>query len=106
MTRIYGKAEVDAHNYSNVLSSLAFAGTVVGMLTFGYLSDKIGRKFGMVSYLRSAILRQHASSVYTQMTATAIVAVFSALSAASKGANGSFGGMLAMLSACRYVHAP
>jgi MFS family permease len=50
----------------------------------GYLSDKIGRKFGM-------------------MAATAIVTVFSGLSAASSGANNSLGGMLAMLSAMRYV---
>ncbi|KAE8241073.1 hypothetical protein A4X03_0g8220 [Tilletia caries] len=28
--------------------SLAFAGTVLGMLTFGVLFDKIGRKFGMI----------------------------------------------------------
>lgn len=37
------------------------------------------------------------------MAATGIVAFFSALSAASTGANHSVGGMLAMLSACRYV---
>jgi len=54
------------------------------MLVFGYLSDKIGRKFGM-------------------MTATGIVALFSGLSAASSGAHGSLGGMLAMLSACRFL---
>jgi len=84
LRRIYGTAAVDAHNYSTTLSSLAFAGTIVGMLTFGYLSDKFGRKFGM-------------------MTATGIVAVFSGLSAASSGANHSLGGMLAMLSACRFL---
>lgn len=84
LTRIYGADRLKAHHYSQTLSSLGFAGTVVGMLAFGYLSDKIGRKFGM-------------------MTATVIVAVFSGLSAASKGANGSFGGMLAMLSACRFL---
>jgi len=55
----------------------------VGMLTFGYLSDKFGRKFGM-------------------MTATGIVFVFSALSAASKGAHGSGRGMLDMLLAMRF----
>jgi MFS family permease len=37
------------HTYSRTLSSLTFAGTLVGMLAFGYMSDKIGRKSGMVS---------------------------------------------------------
>ncbi|KAI0710110.1 metabolite transporter [Earliella scabrosa] len=83
LKRIYGD-ELTKNNYSTTVSSLAFAGTVVGMLTFGYLSDKLGRKFGM-------------------MSATLIVALFSALSAASTGANHSVGGMLAMLSACRFL---
>lgn len=84
LTRIYGAEALSKHAYSRTLSSLAFAGTIVGMLVFGYLSDKIGRKFGM-------------------MSATAIVVVFSGLSAASQGANGSVGGTLAMLSAMRFL---
>ncbi|KAF8874001.1 putative metabolite transporter [Infundibulicybe gibba] len=84
LTRIYGPAALAAHSYSRSLSSLGFAGTIVGMLTFGYISDKLGRKFGM-------------------MTATGIVALFSALSAASAGARGSTGGMLSMLSAMRFL---
>ncbi|PPQ65301.1 hypothetical protein CVT26_000261 [Gymnopilus dilepis] len=84
LVRIYGKEELAKNNYSNTLTSVTFAGTVVGMLIFGYLSDKIGRKFGM-------------------MTAAGIVTVFSGLSAASKGANGSVGGTLAMLSAMRFL---
>ncbi|EPQ52931.1 MFS Git1p-like glycerophosphoinositol and glycerophosphocholine permease [Gloeophyllum trabeum ATCC 11539] len=84
LTRIYGKAAMTKNNYSTTLSSLAFAGTIVGMVSFGYLADKVGRKFGM-------------------MFASGIVAVFSGLSAASHGANGSLGGMLAMLSACRFL---
>lgn len=47
LTRIYG-ADFLPKNYSQTLTSIAFAGTIVGMLTFGYLSDKFGRKFGMV----------------------------------------------------------
>ncbi|EDR09972.1 MFS Git1p-related glycerophosphoinositol and glycerophosphocholine permease [Laccaria bicolor S238N-H82] len=47
LSRIYGADELAHHNYSRILTSVAFAGTIVGMLTFGYLSDKIGRKFGM-----------------------------------------------------------
>jgi MFS family permease len=81
LRRLY-PAELKQQDYGTILSSLAFAGTVVGMLSFGYISDKVGRKFGM-------------------MTATLIVAVFSALSAASKGAGGSTIGMLQALSAYR-----
>jgi len=84
LKRVYGKEALAAHNYSTVLSSVGFAGTIVGMLTFGYLSDKVGRKFGM-------------------MTATGIVALFSGLSAASSGAHGSIGGLLSMLSAMRFL---
>ena len=51
LKRVYGAAALEHNNYSNTISSVAFAGTVVGMLTFGYLSDKMGRKFGMVSEL-------------------------------------------------------
>ena len=52
------------------------------MLVFGWISDKIGRKTGM-------------------MTATGIVALFSVLSAASFGANGNIYGLFAALSAWR-----
>jgi len=31
----YGKENVAAHNFSNILSSLAFVGIVVGQLSFG-----------------------------------------------------------------------
>ncbi|XP_006459103.1 hypothetical protein AGABI2DRAFT_191164 [Agaricus bisporus var. bisporus H97] len=84
LNRIYGADRIDANGYGTTVRSLAFAGTVVGMLVFGYLSDKIGRKFGM-------------------MVASGIVALFSGLSAASSGAHGSLDGMLAMLSAMRFL---
>lgn len=48
LRRTYGTAAVNAHNYSSVSTSVTFGGTVLGMLLFGYLSDKMGRKFGMV----------------------------------------------------------
>ncbi|EIW83999.1 MFS Git1p-related glycerophosphoinositol and glycerophosphocholine permease [Coniophora puteana RWD-64-598 SS2] len=84
LKRIYGDDALTGNNYSNTLSSVAFAGTVVGMLAFGWISDKLGRKFGM-------------------MSATAIVAFFSLLSAASAGAHNSLSGLVGMLSFCRFM---
>ncbi|KAL4073353.1 major facilitator superfamily domain-containing protein [Scleroderma yunnanense] len=84
LTRIYPPSAFGGTNYSNTLTSVAFAGTVLGMLLFGWISDKLGRKFGM-------------------MSAAAIVALFSALSAASTGVNHSVSGMLTMLCACRFL---
>ncbi|KAF9448539.1 putative metabolite transporter [Macrolepiota fuliginosa MF-IS2] len=84
LTRIYGSDQIEAHNYGTTVRSVTFAGTMVGMIIFGWLSDKMGRRFGM-------------------MTATGIVVLFSGLSSASKGAHGSLGGMLSMLSAMRFL---
>jgi hypothetical protein len=42
LTRVYGSAELKKHDYSRTLSSLGFAGTVVGMLIFGGLDDFTG----------------------------------------------------------------
>jgi len=83
LKRLYPDA-VNHNNYSKTLTSVTFAGTFVGMLIFGWISDKIGRKFGM-------------------MAATGIVALFSGLSAASAGAHHSTNGLLAMLCACRFL---
>lgn len=94
---------MNKHNYSQTLSGVAFAGMIVGMLVFGYMSDRLGRKFGMVSLTYEyfvGLLMQDG----TQMLATGIVAVFSGLSAASSGAHHSVGGMLSMLSAMRSVN--
>jgi MFS family permease len=71
-------------NYSKNITSIVFAGTVLGQLSFGYMSDKLGRKFGMIA-------------------ATIIVVVFSALSAGAYGAGGSTDGMLAALAAYRFL---
>ena len=71
-------------SYSQNINSIVFAGTILGQLAFGYISDKLGRKFGMIS-------------------ATVIVVLFSILSAASYGAGGSTTGMLAALAAYRFL---
>ncbi|KAF5392351.1 hypothetical protein D9757_001447 [Collybiopsis confluens] len=82
LNRIYDNALAE-HRYLNIISSLVFAGTVTGMIVFGWLSDKAGRKFGM-------------------MSAPWIVAFFSLLSAASSGAHHDLGGSVAMLGVCRF----
>src|SRR5277367_2218967 len=70
--------------YSQNISSIVFAGTVLGQLSFGYMSDNLGRKFGMVA-------------------ATIIVVVFSIMSAGAYGAGGSTTGMLSALAAYRFL---
>jgi MFS family permease len=84
---ILGKIYPDTYpnsNYSQNITSIVFAGTVLGQLSFGIMSDKLGRKFGMIS-------------------ATIIVVVFSILSAGAWGAGPSVSGMLAALAAYRFL---
>lgn len=57
LRRLYPTVFASHSNYSTVLNSLTFAGTIVGMLTFGYLSDKMGRKFGMVRIYRANLMK-------------------------------------------------
>jgi len=68
---------------SRNVSAIAFAGTVVGMLIFGYTSDVYSRKWSL-------------------MISTIILFIFAALSAGSYGANGSQYGLFAALTAYRF----
>ncbi|KAK7206894.1 glycerophosphoinositol permease [Myxozyma melibiosi] len=79
---LYPTQYADSPATSNV-SSIAFAGTVLGQLSFGYISDHYSRKLGM-------------------LVSTGILIVFSILCAGSWGAGGSVGGMLAALTAYRF----
>ncbi|AET39142.1 uncharacterized protein Ecym_4062 [Eremothecium cymbalariae DBVPG len=47
LKEIYGKQYTDSRAISNV-SSIAFAGTVFGQLSFGYFADRFGRKISML----------------------------------------------------------
>lgn len=67
---------------TEILTAIAFVGTVLGMVTFGYFSDAVGRKSGMI-------------------VATLIIIVFSALSAGSYY-KGQVGSMIDMLTAWRF----
>ena len=80
--KIYGSAYSDSPASQNV-SSIAFAGTVVGMLVFGYTSDHWSRKWSL-------------------FISTIILFIFAALAAGSYGYHDSLGGMLAALTAYRF----
>lgn len=71
-------------NFTELFNSLAFAGTVVGMLVFGVASDKIGRKFGMIF-------------------ASLWLALFSVLISGAWGAGASVKGLFAALEAYRFL---
>ncbi|KAK6457909.1 glycerophosphoinositol permease [Scheffersomyces xylosifermentans] len=80
---IYGKTYTNSNAISNI-SSIAFVGTVVGQLSFGYISDRIARKGGM-------------------MAANIILILFTILCAAATwGAHGSPQGLFAALTTFRF----
>lgn len=82
LSRLYPKEYSDSPAQSNV-SSIAFVGTVIGQLAFGYVSDYHSRKWGMVA-------------------STLIIIVFAILASGAWGAGGSIYGMLAALTAYRF----
>jgi MFS family permease len=82
LDQIYPKIYAGS-TYSQNVSSIAFAGTVVGMLFFGYLSD-------------------HWSRSNTLMVSTVILFVFGALCAGAYGHNGSLPGMFTALTVYRF----
>lgn len=70
--------------FKSLFPSMAFVGTVVGMLSFGLLADTVGRKWGMLICSAGLIL-------------------FSILAAGAWGAGGSTGGLFAALIAYRFL---
>ncbi|KAI5852141.1 major facilitator superfamily domain-containing protein [Tricharina praecox] len=82
LSTIYPDEYTGSKAQSNV-SSIAFAGTVVGQLAFGYVADHYTRKLAMTI---SAV----------------ILIVFAALCTGSYGAGGSVDGLFTMLVVCRF----
>ncbi|WPH04277.1 MFS general substrate transporter [Acrodontium crateriforme] len=80
---IYGDEYKKSTAAQNV-SAIAFAGTVVGQLVFGYTSDKYSRKWSL-------------------MVSTIILFVFAVLGAGAYGYHGSHTGLFAALTAYRFL---
>ncbi|ATZ56441.1 hypothetical protein BCIN_13g02780 [Botrytis cinerea B05.10] len=80
---IYGDVYTKSAAVKNI-SAITFAGTVAGMLIFGYTSDKWGR-------------------ANTLTLSTVILIVFAALGAGSYGYQGSVQGLFAALAAYRFL---
>jgi MFS family permease len=81
-----GKIYPDAYKGSSAqanVSSITFAGTVLGMLFFGYTSDHFSRKWSLFA-------------------STIIIILFALLGTASYGAGGSPTGLLSALVAYRF----
>jgi hypothetical protein len=94
-TYIYPQAFPKGSQNASLLSSMAFAGIIIGQLGFGWVSDKVGRKVSLGFFLS---LNDQLIDVKTGMLiCTGIVFVFSALQAASKGpgAQGTINALIA-----------
>lgn len=83
LTEIYGKEYTSTKAYNNV-GSIAFAGTVVGQLFFGYLSDHWSRKNAL-------------------LISTLILIVFAPLAAGAYGVPAGIQGIAAALTAYRFL---
>ena len=82
LSKIYPDTYTKSPASQNV-SSIAFAGTVLGQLAFGYMADHWSRKWAL-------------------MISTVILIVFGALSAGAYGYHGSQYGLFAALTAYRF----
>lgn len=82
LSTIYQKRYADSPASQNI-ASIAFAGTVVGQLIFGYFSDHWSRKWCL-------------------LISTIVLFLFAALSAGAYGYHGSIYGMFAALTAYRF----
>ncbi|KAF2206260.1 hypothetical protein CERZMDRAFT_53505 [Cercospora zeae-maydis SCOH1-5] len=83
LKKIYGKAYTHSTAAQNV-TSIAFAGTVAGQLAFGYTSDHYSRKWSL-------------------LVSTVILIIFAALGAGAYGAGGTLEGLIAALTAYRFL---
>ena len=83
LAMIYPKQYKSSPAQSNI-SAIAFAGTVVGQLFFGWYSDRFSRKWAL-------------------MTSTVILIIFAALGAGAYGYHGSTYGLFAALTAYRFL---
>jgi MFS family permease len=83
LARIYPDEYANSPARQNV-SSITFAGTVLGTLIFGYTADRWSRKWSL-------------------FVCTVLMFVFAALGAGSYGAGGSIGGLFAALTAFRFL---
>lgn len=82
LKKIYPDSYAKSTAQNNV-ASITFAGTVLGMLIFGYTSDAFSRKWSL-------------------FISTIIIIIFAALGAGSYGAGGSPTGLFAALTAYRF----
>ena len=83
LARIYPDEYANSPARRNV-SSITFAGTVLGTLIFGYTADRWSRKWSL-------------------FICTVLMFVFAALGAGAYGAGGSIGGLFAALTAYRFL---
>ena len=84
MLKILYKDEYTKSSAQQNVASIAFAGTVLGQLVFGWTSDHWSRKNSL-------------------LVSTIILIVFAALGAGSYGAGGSVKGLFAALTAYRFL---